>query len=338
MLSRIRDYFASRLLSFERVNAKKLYMALKLPQEQDSETRCKIALAFRNLSMTDAYWLKTGDKTWEEMDLRRNVLDESVTTVALLGKSLNINDRPQTPELLAQGKYAKAWVRENDTPYLYKASSEKGMESETEIEVSNMLDCTNIPHAIYLPAEYGGKKKGLCKCANITKNQLSIVPAAEYARYCVNSNIKFEEEVMRIDKKNVSAMCVVDYLCSNADRHMGNWGFFMENVSGEIKCCHPLFDHNNAFSKEDMEASDGGESQVFGGFSKREVAKKLVTDAGIIFNRQITKDMFLDKQHYETFTKRADELGLCEHRIKKWMFSKKDTYEFWNNDSSKPSK
>jgi hypothetical protein len=91
-------------------------------------------------------------------------------------------------------------------------------------------------------------------------------------------------------------------------------------------------------SKEDMEASDGGESQVFGGFSKREVAKKLVTDAGIIFNRQITKDMFLDKQHYETFTKRADELGLCEHRIKKWMFSKKDTYEFWNNDSSKPSK
>jgi hypothetical protein len=336
MLSRIRDYFASRLLSFERINAKKLYMALKLPQEQDSETRCQIALAFRNLSMTDAYWLKTGNKTWEEMDLRRNALNESVTDVALLGKGLNIKGRPQTPEFLVQGTYAKAWVRENNTPYLYKASSEKGMESETEIEVSNILGCTNIPHAMYLPAEYGGKKKGLCKCANVTTDRQSLVTAAEYARYCANSNIKFEEEIMRIDKKNVSAMCVVDYLCSNADRHMGNWGFFMENSSGKIKCCHPLFDHNNAFSKEDMETYDGGESQVFGGFSKQEVAKKVVADAGIIFNRQVTEELFLDELHYETFTKRAEELGLCEHKIKKWMLWKKDTYGFQNNGSFKP--
>ena len=48
-------------------------------------------------------------------------------------------------------------------------------------------------------------------------------------------------------------MCVFDALSVNTDRHLGNWGFLVDNDSGDVTGFMPLFDHNLAFFPGSME-------------------------------------------------------------------------------------
>lgn len=70
------------------------------------------------------------------------------------------------------------------------------------------------------------------------------------------------QTVLSIDAESIYQMCIVDYLISNSDRHGKNWGFYVNNDTGKIVSCHPLFDHNNAFDEEQMADPTGGASLV----------------------------------------------------------------------------
>lgn len=41
-------------------------------------------------------------------------------------------------------------------------------------------------------------------------------------------------------------MIVLDALILNTDRHMGNYGFMVDNDTMQIKRMAPMFDHNQA--------------------------------------------------------------------------------------------
>ena len=47
-------------------------------------------------------------------------------------------------------------------------------------------------------------------------------------------------------------MNIVDYVLGNSDRHEGNWGFFVDNESGELLGTHPLMDFDHAFSNGEL--------------------------------------------------------------------------------------
>jgi hypothetical protein len=84
----------------------------------------------------------------------------------------------------------------------------------------------------------------------------------------------------------------------------------MNNATGNLLKCHPLFDHNNAFDTEFMRDKEGGKSLIFSGKSQKEVAHMAMKKCEIKCIKPIIKDMFINDEMYYSFMSRAAELGL----------------------------
>lgn len=291
-------FLSSRILPLDRENAKKILNALGYEQAQDPCYKANIAEHCRAVSLQDTYWVKSENESisWKDVDIRQNHLNKVMMQVALKGDSLTITGRCHTPEITTNGAYAKCWKRENRDLYLYKKG--KNGESRIEVEVSNILDRTNVPHVKYFSVD-----RTTCKCKCMTTNDLSILPAMDFIGYCNRLGLNYQQEYIKIDKENLYKMFIVDYLISNSDRHGLNYGFFYDNNTMEIIGFHPLYDHNNAFDRKLMQVDTG--SLVF---DKKmgELAKYAYSRCN--FKIDVSKSDFLTESHYKSFMRKLKEI------------------------------
>lgn len=308
------EYLSGRILNLSRENAKKILNAYHFSQSQDVVTRAKIAIACKAVSMTDDYWLNNDEMSlkWEEMNPRENHLNEIIAHIALIGSTLTATGMPHTPELTGQGAYAKAWFREKDGMYLYKAGTKNGVEDKIEIMVSNILDHFDIDHVIYQETSF--ENRSVSKCKNMADDDRCIVHAEDFTSYCNRMGLNFMDEALKQGAEQIYQMCVIDYLISNSDRHGQNWGFYMNNHTGELLQPHPLYDHNNAFDEEEMKDPEGGHSLLFQGKTKKEAALYAMKKCHIRCIAPLTRADFLTEEQYESFMKRACELGLYQEQ------------------------
>lgn len=323
-------FLAGRMLNIERENAKKILNAYHFSQDQTDYNKACIAISCRAVSMTDCYWINNGqDLDWNDIDPKHNHLNDIIAHIALKGSSLTLTGEPHTPELTGQGAYAKAWQRIKGKTYLLKAAGRGGNEEDIEISVSNILDCFNVEHVKY--EKHYFEDKSVSKCLNMTNDKLSIVSAEDVCGYCNRTGRDFMKTALEIDSENIYKMCVVDYLISNSDRHGKNWGFYVDNDTGDLISCHPLFDHNNAFDKEQMRDPAGGESLIFHGKSKRETALYAVQKCNLKCTIPLTKAHFLNSEMYCSFMERAVELNLYKENKRTFGqmlgFKKYEKYE-----------
>lgn len=311
-------YFAGRVLNLDRKNAKKILNAYHFSQMQDTVTKTKIAIACKAVSMADDYWINDDSFSflWENINPRENKLNEIISHIALTGSSITATGLPHTPEMTGQGAYAKAWIREKDGVYLYKMGTGNN-EELTEAEVSNILDCFDVDHVSYSLTEFDHYR--VSKCLNMCDDNRSIVPAEDFYSYCCRTGKDFMKEVLSVDEEVFCQTCIVDYLISNSDRHMQNWGFYQNNRTGEIYRMHPLYDHNNAFDKGDMEDENGGMSLMVKGKTKREAAEMSLKMYPLRCIKPVKKDMFYSEEHYNSFMKRACSLGLYKQNQKSFL-------------------
>lgn len=259
-VSKIKEYFSSRVLSLYRKNAKEILNLLKLSQRSDIETRCNIALYCKGLSLTDAYWVKkeSSEDQWRCVNLFENHLDDALIEVALNGVSYTPTTNPVSPELTTKGLFQKAWVRKKDGLYLYKSDSlDDKTNTKAEVIASQILDCINVRHCEYWLEEFEGLTVAVCKC--IADDKVSMVDAVDVQIYCDNIGMSFKRLCEQIGGTDYSNMFVVDYIISNTDRHNENWGFYMDNETGKLISMIPLYDHNLSLvadvtgaSKEDL--------------------------------------------------------------------------------------
>ena len=305
------DFFSTRSLSVKRENAKEILNAMNISQKNGYETKYKMMILCKALSTSDDYWI-TNNKTeqWKDVNVRKNPLHNTIAQIALSGKNLTITGRIRTPELTGQGAYAKAWFRDDDNLYLYKANTKNGHEAEIEVSVSNILDCTNVPHVKY---ELEKKENRITsKCKNICTDQLSIVDADDVYNWCSRTGLSFNNFAEKINSNLYYQTIVVDYLISNSDRHGGNWGFYVNNKTGNIIDIHPLYDHNNAFNEQLMEDEFGGNSLMIRNKTQKEAAQYAIKKCEFSFTKEITEEMFFSEKMYVSFCNRAVELGLME--------------------------
>lgn len=303
------SWLANRVLSLSRSNAKWIYNLLRLAQLSSESEKAKVALVCRAVSVLDNYWVKIdGDSVrWEDVNIRHVPLNEVIAQVALHGKSLTLQGSLNTPELTTQGAYAKAWRRfEDGNLWLLKKGTQGGSESKIEVMVSNLLDKMNVEHCPYYADEDEGYY--VCKCPCMSNDNLSILSGLEFYSYC-NVNEKVPDiEMMRIDSEGIYKMWIVDYLISNRDRHGGNWGFFYDPNTMEILRCHPLYDHNNAFSNEFMDNEDS--QYQFGNMTIKQAAMYAAKRVDFHFTDDIVRSDFMTTKQYDTFMKRAKQLGI----------------------------
>lgn len=307
-------YLSMRVLSLDRENAKKILNTLGLPQMQDPVSKAKVALTCRGTSLSDNYWVYTGGGVqWNTVNLRTNSLSNAVASVALHGSSLSISGEVQTPELTTHGAYAKAWKRLDGELWLFKCGHRGDVESKIEVCVSNILDMTNINHVKYIDAMSNGKY--CCKCKCMTTDKISIVSGMDLSLYCQNNNIDLYTELKKLDAESMYRHWVIDYLISNSDRHLGNWGCFVDASTNKLIGMHLMYDHNNAFDEKVI--SNGGSASyqfastlVGRNISYKEAANYAIKRCSIKFSERPKVKNFIKKSHYESFMSRAKELGL----------------------------
>ena len=307
--SAVTSWLAGRVLLLSRENAKWLYNALGLEQVSTEEEKAKLASMCRAVSVNDTYWLKFGAEgiTWSDVNIRRNSLNEVIAQIALHGKDLSLQGELTSPEFTTHGAYAKAWRRHEDgNLWLYKKGHNGNTESRIEVMVSNLLDKLDVEHCHYEAGEDEGCYVAMCSAMS-TEN-LSILDGMDFESYCNVNGYDADKFMLQIDAESIYKMWIVDYLIANRDRHGQNWGFFYDSDTMEIKGCHPLYDHNNAFDTEWMHNPDV--SYQFGNMTIKQAAHKAIRHVKIKVLAPITRNDFITDRQYNCFMSRAKELGI----------------------------
>lgn len=77
------------------------------------------------LSLNDTFWVRPADTalTWREVSLYTNDFSEIISEAAFDGTISETDLSSTSPEFGTDGYYAKCWVREGDSIYLYKSGS-----------------------------------------------------------------------------------------------------------------------------------------------------------------------------------------------------------------------
>lgn len=302
------SWLANRVLSLSRANAKWIYNALKFEQLSSEYEKAKVALFCKAVSVLDNYWVKSvsSNLSWNEVNIRRVLLNEVIAQIALHGKSLSLQGSMNTPELTTHGAYAKAWRRHEDGLWLYKKGWNGNTESKIEVMVSTLLDKTNIKHCHYEAGEDYGHYVCMCPC--MSNDNLSIVNGSDFVSYCNRNKLDFIKEVEKIDSNGFYTMWVVDYLIANRDRHGGNWGLYYNPDTMELVSTHPLYDHNNAFDIEWINNPDA--DYQFNDMTIRQAANYAVKKCDIKITEEIQRSDFLTDRQYKCFMERAKELHL----------------------------
>lgn len=308
---------ASRMLSLDRTHAKAILNAIGASQNPTDRDRARIALSCHCVTLTDVHWVRElGEEiSFGQINLYDNSLSKAIVELSLRGKSLTVtNQELVTPRDLAhdlstRGLFPKAWIRDAQTFVLLKDGGRDTV--RRELLASAICRCFDIPQVAYEPGNYDGEP--ITRSRIITSKARSIVPMRAFEVYALNQDLDWLAEVIRLDPVTYYGMNILDYLTGNTDRHMENWGLWVDNDTNEPISLHPLMDFNQCFGAYDT--IDGTNCLTAGTrrISQRQAAIEAVKAIGLRQLRQIDPEIFGDHtQEAEMFRRRLEELKQYE--------------------------
>ncbi len=241
----INDWIDGRQIAKHRASIEKLMRELGLTTRHDfiGMVRC--------LSLTDTFWMKREDESlrWADVSLFRNPFDDVVARIAFDGTGMyGRENSPTSPEFATSGSFAKCWIREEGQISLLKRGSSgfanAGFETYSEVLASDLLQAAKIDHVPYSLVKFHGKLA--CKCPIFTSEEHGFVSAHRFfnRNFDIDDMLAFSAE--HGAEESFREMIVMDAVMANVDRHAGNYGFLVDNATGEVVRMAPLFDHNMA--------------------------------------------------------------------------------------------
>ena len=239
----INDWIDGRQIAKHRVAIQKLMNSLGMTTRHDfiGMVRC--------LALTDTFWMKREDEelTWNQISLYQNPFDDTISRIAFDGTGMyGRQNSPTSPEFATSGSFEKCWIREGNKISLFKRGSEgyanAGFESYSEKLASDFLDAAKVKHVPYTLLKFHDKLT--CKCPLFTSENAGFVSMHRFfeGNFDVDDVLEFCAE--HNSEERFREMVVFDSVMANVDRHAGNYGFLVDNDTGEILELAPLFDHN----------------------------------------------------------------------------------------------
>ena len=278
----INDWIDGRQIAKHRVAIEKLMRELGMTTRHDF-----IGMA-RCLSLTDTFWMKRADEalSWEDISLYRNPFDDVIARIAFDGTGMyGRANSPTSPEFATSGSFAKCWIREGSQISLLKRGSSgfanAGFEPYSEVLAADLLRAARIDHVPYEVVRF--HRALASKCPLFTSEEVGFVSAHRFfdRPFDTEDMLAFCHE--HNAEEHFREMVVMDAVMANVDRHAGNYGFLVDNATGEILRLAPLFDHNMACLPMMMEHDDFDEYvSMIGpkiGTDFVEIARALITPA-----------------------------------------------------------
>ena len=191
----------------------------------------------RGLSLNDVYWVVEDgfDGAWKDYNLYDNEFSEDIAFLALTGLGYPpVTKHASTPEFSTNGMLRKCWRRVNGRVELFKGGTEgavnTGFEPYSEFYAAQVAEALGLPHVAYGLSKY---KKVLCStCPLFTSDKYRYVPAG-----------RLMGGEMALHDPRFADIFFFDALIFNTDRHLGNFGFLIDNDTNEIAGAAPIFDN-----------------------------------------------------------------------------------------------
>ncbi len=198
---------------------------------------CGIIRLCRGLSLNDVFWVVEDDFTgrWKDFNLYENCFSETVASLAFTGLGQEISgDWTSSPELTTNGMLAKCWRRKGDVITLYKSGTtgalNAGFEPYSEFYAAQLAEAMGMNFVPYGLSMFKGL---LCStCPLFTSDKFGYLPAGR---------LLSREEALADPR--FADIFLFDALVFNTDRHMGNFGYLIDNDTNEIVGAAPVFDN-----------------------------------------------------------------------------------------------
>ena len=298
---------STRLIHIDRKYIKEILNSIGASQQMTDRDRAKVALSYHALSLIDLYWVREDDEktSFAEINLYDHSLSNAFTDLSLRGKSMTVENAHMIADNLnTPGMFPKAWVRDGGTFFLLKDGDQDAVEKE--LLASRIASCFDVPQVRYDRAEY--EEMSVSRSQIITSKKYSIVTMEAFQIYALNHDMSWLDEVLTKDAEGYYMMNIIDYLVGNTDRHWGNWGWLVDNETGERVRLHDLMDFNQSFGAYDT--IDGAQCQTVQGLTQREAAVDAVKKVEKWYPvRDIDDTWFGDREQWrQMFRERMEEL------------------------------
>lgn len=191
----------------------------------------------RGLSLNDVYWVVSDSfsGSWRDYNLYDNDFSEDVAVLALTGLGIAPEEKQtSSPEFSTNGMLRKCWRRVDSKVLLYKGGTEgainAGFETYSEFYAAQIAERMGLPHVDYGLSRF---KKVLCStCPLFTSDKYGYLPAG-----------RLVGKAAALADPRFAPVFFFDALIFNTDRHMGNFGFLVDNDTNEIAGPAPIFDN-----------------------------------------------------------------------------------------------
>ena len=227
-------WLTRRVIPRNRRNIDKLMAATGL----DARNVRGIIEICRGLSLNDVHWVVPNDfkGKWKDCNLYDNEFSQAIALTAFngVGSTIKHLDWISSPEFSTNGMLAKCWRRINGKVCLFKSGTDgaanTGFEPYSEYYASQIAAAMGLNHVEYSLSKFKGY---LCSTCNIfTSDKIGYLPAGR---------ILSVEDALR-DERFVDIF-FFDALIFNTDRHLGNFGYLVDNDKNEIVGVAPIFDN-----------------------------------------------------------------------------------------------
>lgn len=213
------------------------------------------------LSLNDAYWITNdaANSKWDEYNLYDHPFDEILAHVAFTGYSKRVSGVVTSPELTSSGMLKKCWTKRPEGIFLMKGDDfiprpDGRSQATMEFYAAQVADKMGFEHIHYDLEKFhhrNGTEEMVCLCPLFTSADIGFVPAYEF----------FNDQGIEITAENISELAtqtkmayayglnayqdlmVFDSVICNQDRHLGNFGYLVDNNTGKYLRPAPIFDN-----------------------------------------------------------------------------------------------
>ena len=191
----------------------------------------------RGLSLNDVYWVVPDgcEDSWKDFNLYENDFSNAIAQMAFSGVGPDFREQwASSPEFTTNGMLAKCWRRIDGNVLLYKSGTEgasnTGFEPYSEFYASQIAEALGLGHVAYGLSRFKGR---LCStCPLFTSDRYGYVPAGR---------VVSRDEALADPR--FADIFFFDAVIFNTDRHMGNFGYLVDNDTNEIVGAAPIFDN-----------------------------------------------------------------------------------------------
>jgi len=323
-IQEVKSYLSSRVLSLSRDNAKQIYAAFQIPQIDSIDNRVNICIKCKGVSIQDSFWIKEDDEdvNWSHVNIRQNKLRD-IVDLSLSGFNPTITTNNICPELTTKGLFRKGWIRLGDSLYLLKSDKNRDyVNTRMEVLASDILECyTNRIGCVTYVSDIKKTVDGTAVvsiCKNFVGEGYSFVEAWEVMEYCKRRGIEFGTYCLKRWGSLFASIPVLDYIVVNTDRHTQNYGFLMNNETGDLEYLAPLFDFNCALTADYFlrDAADTLSQMFNSAATLRELAHQFCKDTDIKFDEEKFGRLTKERENrsyghiFERVYARTKELGI----------------------------